>query len=334
MKRILSLLRAAALAVGLLLRPAAAADAAPWVEVDGMGTSTQTISLRGLSGSYDSVQLTLTLDKAPTGFTFAPSLVNDDTYTAYSIDGNSITLYVTSKNQINQGDAILLGILAGPDDFKVASASGLKLLDLDMVNMQEASYERIGIGGADVIPFADVPETEWFHDAVAYVYNTGLMNGTGDTTFSPYDTTTRGMIVTILYRYEGSPAAGTADFPDVAPGQYYTDPVAWAAANGIVNGYSDTHRFGPNDIITREQMAAILYRYAQYKGYDVSGRANLNATFTDAQQTSSYAVDALSWANYVGLITGVTTTTLQPGGSASRAQAAAILMRFCENVAQ
>lgn len=177
------------------------------------------------------------------------------------------------------------------------------------------------------LPFTDVNQDDWFRDAVAYVYHAGLMSGTGQTQFSPGGTTTRGMIVTILHRYEGSPAAGGSAFQDVAPGAYYALPVAWAAAGGVVNGIEPT-RFGPDLAVTREQMAAILYRYAQQKGLDVGGRANLSV-YADAGQVSPYAADAMAWAVHTGLITGVNSYTLQPGGSATRAQVAAILTRFC-----
>lgn len=180
------------------------------------------------------------------------------------------------------------------------------------------------------LPFRDVAQGEWFRDAVSYVYNAHLMNGTSPDLFSPWETTTRGMIVTILYRYEGSPAAGGSSFPDVPPGEYYAVPVSWAASNGVVRGY-ETGLFEPNSPITREQMAAILYRYAQRRGLDVSGRANLSL-YADAGQISPYAVDAMSWAVHTGLITGVDSGTLQPGGSAVRAQVATILMRFCRYV--
>ncbi|MCI9566424.1 MAG: S-layer homology domain-containing protein [Lawsonibacter sp.] len=181
------------------------------------------------------------------------------------------------------------------------------------------------------LPFSDVAEDDWFHEAVAFVYDAGLMSGTGGGSFSPDAATTRGMVVAILHRYEGSPAAGAHSFQDVSPQQYYAGAVAWAAANGVVSGYSED-AFGPDEMITREQMAAILYRYAQYKGLDVSGRADLSV-FSDAGQISSYAVDAMSWARSSGLIAGVDSHTLQPGGSATRGQVAAILMRFCKNIA-
>ena len=180
--------------------------------------------------------------------------------------------------------------------------------------------------------YTDVDTTQWYHEGVDYVIANGMMNGTGTNIFEPNATTTRGMIVTILYRLEKEPAAGTSPFTDVDADQWYAKAVAWAAANGVVNGTSPT-TFNPNDPITREQMAAILYRYASFKGYDVTGKADL-AGYTDASQISAYAKDAMSWANKAGLIGGVSATTLQPQGSATRAQVATILMRFCENVAK
>ena len=182
------------------------------------------------------------------------------------------------------------------------------------------------------MPFTDVSSNEWYYDAVKYVYDNGMMNGIDSTTFSPNNTTTRGMIVTILHRLEGEPSAAAAGFTDVASGQWYTDAIAWAAANDIVNGYSETE-FGPNDTITREQMAAILYRYASFKGYDVTATASLS-DYTDAALISGYATAAMQWANAEGLITGVTNTTLNPQGNATRAEVATILMRFCETIAK
>lgn len=181
--------------------------------------------------------------------------------------------------------------------------------------------------------FTDVAADAWYADAVQYVYENGLMSGTSETTFSPDLTTTRGMIVTILYRMENEPAVtGTTAFTDVAADQYYANAVAWAAQNGIVAGI-DAITFAPDKAITREQMAAILYRYAQFKGYDVSAKADLSV-YTDAASVGAYAVDAMAWANGAGLITGTSATTLTPAGNATRAQVAAILMRFGENIAK
>lgn len=181
--------------------------------------------------------------------------------------------------------------------------------------------------------FADVAADAWYADAVQYVYENGMMSGTSETTFSPDLTTTRGMIVTILYRLENEPTVtGTTAFTDVAADQYYANAVAWAAQNGIVSGI-DATTFAPNNAITREQMAAILYRYAQFKGYDVSAKADLSV-YTDAAQVSTYATNAMAWANGAQLITGTSQTTLTPAGNATRAQVATILMRFCENIAK
>lgn len=181
------------------------------------------------------------------------------------------------------------------------------------------------------LPFKDVKTADWFYNDVKYVYEKGMMAGTAADVFAPNATTTRAMIVTILYRLEGSPAVtGTSSFVDVPAGQWYTDAVNWAAANQIVKGTSAT-TFAPNDSITREQMAAILYRYAQYKGYDVTKKADLSG-YSDNGQVSAYAKDALAWANAAKLINGVTNTTLAPQGNATRAQVSAILHRFCDGV--
>lgn len=185
----------------------------------------------------------------------------------------------------------------------------------------------------DTNKFEDVYVSDWYFDAVQYVYENDMMAGTSDITFSPNQTTTRGMIVTILYRLEGEPTVtGTTAFTDVTADQYYANAVAWAVQNGIVAG-SDATTFAPNNAITREQMAAILYRYAQFKGYDVSAKADLS-TYIDAADVSAYATDAMAWASQTGLITGTSATTLSPAGQATRAQVAAILMRFCENIAK
>lgn len=181
------------------------------------------------------------------------------------------------------------------------------------------------------LPFSDVRIADWFYNDVKYVYEKGMMAGTAADVFAPNATTTRAMIVTILYRLEGSPAVtGTSAFVDVPAGQWYTDAVNWAAANQIVKGTSAT-TFAPNASITREQMAAILYRYAQYKGYDVTKKADLSG-YSDNGQVSAYAKDALAWANAAKLINGVTNTTLAPQGNATRAQVSAILHRFCDGV--
>lgn len=178
-------------------------------------------------------------------------------------------------------------------------------------------------------PFTDVTEGAWYYDAVRYVHENGLMQGTSKNTFSPDAVTNRGMIVTILWRQAGSPVVNyLMDFSDVPDNAYYTEAVRWAASEGIVGGYGGG-RFGPNAPITREQFAVILYRYAQKMGYDVTGRADLTG-YTDFPQVSGYALEAMCWAVDSGIITGTSGTTLTPQGHATRAQAAAMLTRFAE----
>lgn len=178
------------------------------------------------------------------------------------------------------------------------------------------------------VPFTDVKETDWFYDAVGYVYENGLMSGTENNHFSPDVTTTRGMIVTILYRLEGSPTVSAVPFNDVATGEYYANGVCWASENGVVSGYGN-NLFGPNDPITREQMATILYRYAQYKKYKTTTTGDVSS-FADGTLVSSYAIKPMNWALDVGLLSGVGNNMLNPTSSATRAQAATILMRFCK----
>ena len=181
--------------------------------------------------------------------------------------------------------------------------------------------------------FNDVADKDWFADAVKYVADKGMMNGTSKTTFGPNDSTTRGMIVTVLYRLENEPSAAAASFTDVVSGQYYTDAVAWANANGIVTGYGNG-KFGPNDVVTREQFAAILYRYAQYKKYDVSVGEDTNIlSYADAQSISAYAIPAMQWACGAGIVNG-SNGKLNPQNNATRAEVAAMLMRYCEKVAK
>lgn len=182
-------------------------------------------------------------------------------------------------------------------------------------------------------PFTDVSDTAWYSSAVQYVYEHGMMTGTNSTgtAFSPDSPTSRGMIVTILHRLEGTPSASGMAFADVPTGQWYTDAVAWASANNIMNGYGNG-KFGPADPITREQMATTLYRYAQYKGYDTTITGDVSS-FSDGGTVSSYAVDAVNWAIGVGLFTGIGNNMFAPTDGALRSQTATVLMRFCENIA-
>ncbi len=181
----------------------------------------------------------------------------------------------------------------------------------------------------DGFKFTDVSRNDWFYGDVSYVYENGIMDGVSAETFAPNATLTRGMIVTILYRMENKPAVtGASKFTDVDANEWYGAPVAWAAENGIVTGYSET-TFGPNDPVTREQLAAILYRYAVYKGMSAVTLEQNPSRFTDADQISAYAVPAMNWAVGKGLINGAD-GKLSPKASATRAQVAAIIHRYLE----
>ena len=183
--------------------------------------------------------------------------------------------------------------------------------------------------------FADVPAAAWYADAVQYVYENGLMTGVSESEFAPDGTATRGQIVTILWRQNGCPTpTRTCSFTDLTQ-SWYKDAVAWAAETGIVKG-RDAVTFDPTAPITRQEMATMLYRYATFAKLDTSAKGDLSV-FPDENQVLDYAVDAMTWANGAGLITGNVVndvTCLDPLGNANRAQVATILMRFCENVAK
>ena len=188
--------------------------------------------------------------------------------------------------------------------------------------------EAEAVDVADI--FRDISTSTWCYDAVQFVYVNGLMNGTTTTTFEPNRTLNRGMWVTMLYRMAGSPAiSGTEDFTDVDASTWCYDALLWASRNGIVNGFDDG-TFRANAVVTRQQLVAILYRYAQYMGYDTSASATLEG-FVDA--SAVWAVEPMQWALAEGVLAGTSATTLSPNGSANRGQAATFLMRFMNNVA-
>lgn len=179
------------------------------------------------------------------------------------------------------------------------------------------------------LPFIDVQKNDWFHDSVEFVYNKGLMSGTGSDLFSPNAEMTRGMITTILYRLEGSPVFEASNlFTDVEEGMWYTDGINWAGTNNIVDGYPDG-RFGHSDNLTREQLVTILYNYAKYKGMNVSSVADLE-TFNDKNDISPYALEPMRWAVKEGIIIGTGNNMLSPKMRATRAQLATMLQRFIE----
>ncbi len=207
---------------------------------------------------------------------------------------------------------------------KIVSA----FLSLVLLFGMTGAFSGTSVIAADGLPFKDVKADAWFYDAVSFVYNNGIMNGTSDDTFSPNAKTNRAMVVTVLYRLENEPEINViSPFKDLKQ-SWYIPAVNWAYENEIVKGMSET-TFSPTGNITREQMATILFRYSQYKGYDTSASNDLKA-YTDAGKVSSWALEAMKWANGTGLITGMTIDTLVPGGASTRAQLATILQRFID----
>ena len=259
------------------------------------------------------------------------------------IRGGTVSAAAASESGVSvrayQGDVVIapqggmrIAVTAGADQDSAAAIDGSPFLSQTSIQSLISDKTYFCSQVVSGVSFEDVSQDDWFYDAVLYVCGKGLMDGVGDNLFAPNSTTTRAQLVTILYRMEGEPdVTGGNAFADVAADTWYTDAVTWAAAQGIVNGVTDT-TFAPNNPITREQMAAILYRYAEGKGYDVTAAADLSG-YTDADQIQAYAETAMAWANAEGLITGVTDTELKPAGSAVRAQIATVLMRFCEGVA-
>lgn len=364
-KRIFTVLTALALALGIM--PAALAAAGPALICEFLrDNEAAVLSLEDLDGSdVYGVQLELTLEGEYPGCTFTP-----DSRTAYAPDCSvrvsrnrtRLTVYLTDRTPLNDGDTLDLGELDlgeyGADAFPetariILLGERLRPLTGGMtgtVDVESFPWEE-SAGSRDpalppsqpdltpqdpavpavYLPFTDVSAADWFYEAVGYVYARGMMRGLSESTFAPYAVTDRAMIVTILHRLEGSPAALPAAFTDVADGQYYAVPVAWASAAGIVEGYEDA-TFRPEDPITREQLAAILYRYTRYKGLDVSVSGDLGR-FPDATAVSLYAAEAMSWAVGTGLIAGLD-GALQPRGEAGRAQVAVILQRLCAGLLQ
>ena len=205
--------------------------------------------------------------------------------------------------------------------------------DEDEQPEQDDSCDGTAADNCPAVVFTDVNTALWYHKAVDYALMNGIMSGMGGNTFQPNGNLSRAMMVQILYNMEGKPAVvGQSTFEDVSDGDWYHDAIVWANANGIVNGLSHT-AFGPNGNITREQMVAILYRYAQYKGLDISARTPLTA-YADHEKISAWAKENVAWGVAVGLISGTGNNELDPNGNATRAQIAQVMMNFCEVVAK
>lgn len=262
------------------------------------------------------------------------------TSTTYNVNVNAATNGTVAADKKTASKGTTVTVTASPSKGYVVDA--VKVVDKDgkdvAVTEKDGKYvftmpaSAVTVTGAFkaetpapvALPFTDVKSGNWFYDAVKYAYEQGLMTGTSATTFAPNGTMNRAMIVTVLYRLEKSPAVtGASKFTDVPAGQWYSDAVAWAAANKIVNGYDET-TFGPMNAVTREQMAAILFRYEQVKGLEnVTLEENLNR-FPDQNKISAYAIPALQWAVGQKIINGNADGTLDPTGTATRAQVAQI----------
>ena len=262
------------------------------------------------------------------------------TPTTYAVNVNAATNGAVAADKKTASKGTTVTVTASPSKGYVVDA--VKVVDKDgkdvAVTGKDGKYVFTMPGSAVTVtgtfkaetpapvalPFTDVKSGNWFYDAVKYAYEQGLMTGTSATTFAPNGTMNRAMIVTVLYRLEKSPAVtGASKFTDVPAGQWYSDAVAWAAANKIVNGYDET-TFGPMNAVTREQMAAILFRYEQVKGLEnVTLEENLNR-FPDQNKISAYAIPALQWAVGQKIINGNADGTLDPTGTATRAQVAQI----------
>jgi hypothetical protein len=199
---------------------------------------------------------------------------------------------------------------------------------------QEQAQTQTQASAANAGPVAalrDVSTSAWYYEDVKFVVESGLFKGLSESEFAPDAQMTRAMLATVLYRLAGEPAAaGAASFGDVPSGQWFTDAVAWASANGVISGYSASV-FGANDAVTREQIAVLLYRYAKLMGYDVSATIDLS-DYADADAVAEWAREAVAWANATGLITGRSANTLAPTGAATRAEVAAMLHRFANTV--
>ena len=273
-------------------------------------------------GEYDVATLTFRYSgdadvEIVLGYSNVVSLDNNGETTSDETS-NSFTIEVTRED--NQGGSTGGGSTGG------GSTGGGSTTGGNTGGQTNIGDDETPLGSA---PFTDVAEDAWYKEAVDYVYANGLMSGTSATTFAPSTQLSRAMMVQILYNLEEQPVVTeSAAFTDVAADAWYADAVNWAAGEGIVSGYGNG-KFGPDDLITREQMANMLYYYAQYKGYDVSAGGELSS-FTDGASTSGWAAEAVQWAVGSGLLSGKGGGVLDPQGTATRAEVASILMRFCE----
>jgi 5''-nucleotidase/2'',3''-cyclic phosphodiesterase and related esterases len=252
-------------------------------------------------------------------------IIPDDAEAQVVLPGEAATVTISGGSTINTDGSVTVG----GDRATVTTASGYTFtLTEDTVIIPNADVP-LGFFVSSSMNFADIALSAWHSNAVSYVYALGLMNGTGGNQFSPNMEMNRAMLVTVLWRMSGTPSVnGASSYADVTAGSWYEAAVAWAAGNDIVTGYNDVS-FGPDDSITREQLALILYRYCEFMGFDMSYEADL-VNFADADSISDWAGVAMAWAYSKGLITGRSATELAPADTATRAEVATVLQRFLE----
>lgn len=255
------------------------------------------------------------------------------------IDGKPVTVFGGKKllidipvdsKRFRAGDTCRVLVLSDDGAAERTSGQCIKKNDALFVRVETTHLSTFVVMRDAALPFTDVADTAWYADAVQYVYENGLMTGVSESEFAPDGTATRGQIVTILWRLAGSPVVNYAmRYADMDEGAWYGEAVRWAASTGVVTGYSESS-FGPNDAITREQLAAILYRYVKTQGQGFTGMWYFPLRYDDAASISSWADEAMHWCVMKGLLNGTSETTLSPQLTATRAQLAAILQRFCE----
>ena len=304
----------------------------------GAGKYDDTLTISGSDSASAEIALTFTVNEPPYTGKYSYEIVSDVGENGtidvdrYATEGDQVTITVSPDEAYLLDD---LTVTSGGKDVALTdNGDGTYTFTMPSGDVaitatfaEDPNWEEPEAPATDVSEiFTDVPANHWAKAAIQYVYDNGLMTGVSDTTFAPEATTTRAMIVSMLARMENVTSAADAGFTDVAAGDWYATAVNWAAANGIVSGIGD-NTFAPNAPITREQLAAMLMNYAQWKGQDISARADLS-DYTDAPST--WASEAVQWAVAEGLLAGVTDDQLQPQGQATRAQVAAIMQRFLE----
>lgn len=255
------------------------------------------------------------------------------------IDGKPVTVFGGKKllidipvdsKRFRAGDTCRVLVLSDDGAAERTSGQCIKKNDALFVRVETTHLSIFVVMRDAALPFTDVADTAWYADAVQYVYENGLMTGVSESEFAPDGTATRGQIVTILWRLAGSPVVNYAmRYADMDEGAWYGEAVRWAASTGVVTGYSESS-FGPNDAITREQLAAILYRYVKTQGQGFTGMWYFPLRYDDAASISSWADEAMHWCVMKGLLNGTSETALSPRATATRAQLATILQRFCE----